>query len=46
MIEYLDSAADVIALKITGRLSRDEIIGTTERIERAFAKSEKTHLFV
>ena len=46
MIEYLDSAPDVIALRITGRLSRDEIMGTTERIERAFAANEKTHLFV
>jgi len=46
MIKYLNSAPDVIAVRIEGRLSRDELKGTTERIERAFAKNEKTHLFV
>lgn len=46
MIECLDSAADVIALRISGRLTRGEILGTTGRIERAFAANEKTHLFV
>ena len=46
MIDYLETAADVIALRISGRLSRDEIMGTSDRIERAFAANEKTHIFV
>lgn len=46
MIEFLDSAPDVIALRITGKLARNEIMATTERIERAFGINEKTHLFV
>jgi hypothetical protein len=46
MLEYLESAPDVIAVRISGRLSRDEIMGTTDRIERSFAANEKTHIFV
>jgi hypothetical protein len=45
MIEYLESAADVIAIKVSGKLSRDEIMDTSTRIERAFAANGKTHIF-
>ena len=46
MLEYLDSAADVIAVRIEGKLSRDELMGIVDRLERAFAANEKTHIFV
>ena len=46
MFDYLDSAPDVIAVRVEGRLSRDEILDLVARIERAFAGNEKTHLFV
>ena len=46
MFDYLDSAPDVIAVRVEGRLSRDEIMDLVARIERAFAGNEKTHLFV
>jgi len=46
MIEYLNSAPDVIAIKVSGRLSRDEIMETSDRIEQAFATNGKTHIFV
>lgn len=45
MLEYLDTTADVLAVRIAGRLSRDEIMGIVDRIERAFAENEKTHIF-
>jgi hypothetical protein len=45
MIEYLNSSGDVIAVRIEGRLSRDEMMGIVDLIERAFAANEKTHLY-
>jgi len=45
MLVYLNSAADVIAVKIEGRLSRDELMGIVDRLERALAANEKTHIY-
>jgi SpoIIAA-like len=39
-----DSEA-VIAVRITGKLSRDEMMGIAERIERALAEREKVHIY-
>ncbi len=46
MLDYLDSAPDVIAVRVEGRLSRDEIMELVARLERALAEHDKTHLFV
>lgn len=45
MIEYLESPADVIAVRIEGRLSREELMETATRIEHAFASNDKTHIY-
>lgn len=46
MIEYIQSSEDVIALRITGRLMREELDGITTRVEQSLAANEKTHIFV
>jgi hypothetical protein len=46
MIEYLPSTGEVIALKISGRLLREELEEIVARVEASLAKYEKTHLFV
>jgi len=46
MIETIKSAADVIALKITGTLTRDELEQVTDRLEKSLAEREKTHVYV
>lgn len=45
-IEILPSAADVIALRIRGRLDHDEMERMIDMIERSFAEHDKTHFFV
>jgi hypothetical protein len=46
MIEFIDSADDVIALKVSGKLMRDELEEVTARLERSFADHAKTHVYV
>jgi len=46
MIEYISSNPDVIALRIGGRLERDELEDITARVEKSLAENEKTHIFV
>ncbi len=46
MIDYLKSAADVIALRIAGRMSRDETMEIADRLERSLAERDKTHIYV
>jgi hypothetical protein len=46
MIEYIPSSKDVIALKITGKVTRDELDEITTRVETSLAAHEKTHIFV
>jgi hypothetical protein len=46
MIEYFPSGDDVIALKITSRLTREELDEIATRIEKSLAGHEKTHIFV
>lgn len=46
MIEPIPSSMDVIALKITGKLTRQELDEITTRVESSLAANEKTHIFV
>lgn len=45
-IEILPSAADVIALRIRGRLDHDEMERMIDMIERSISEHDKTHFFV
>lgn len=46
MIQAIESSDDVLAIKITGKLIRDELLGLIERLERSLEQREKTHIFV
>lgn len=46
MIQDIESSADVIAIKITGRLMHDEMRQLMDRIERSLAERDKTHVFL
>jgi len=46
MIEFIKSADDVIALKITGKLMREELEKATALLEESLAAREKTHVYV
>ena len=45
MITMLESSADVVAARIDGRLTRDDLETYISRIESALEANEKTHLF-
>lgn len=46
MLEMLESGEGVIALKITGRLEREELERVTALLEASLAARAKTHIFV
>ncbi|OAN64950.1 STAS/SEC14 domain-containing protein [Sphingomonas sp. TDK1] len=46
MFEFIDSADDVIALSISGKITTAELDAIMDRLEPALAKNEKTHVFV
>ena len=46
MLEFLESADDVIAIKIGGKLTRAELEETTRRVEQSLQENETTHIFV
>src|SRR6476646_4589164 len=46
MIEFIESAEGVIALKITGTLERDELERATSLLEPSLNAREKTHVYV
>lgn len=46
MFEFIDSADDVIALSISGKITTAELDAIMGRLELALAKNEKTHVFV
>lgn len=46
MIQSLDSSADVIAVKITGKLMHDELLALVGRLERSLDERSQTHIFV
>ena len=45
MLEYLPSNEDVIAIRCGGRLERAELEAYMDRLEAAFARRDRTHLF-
>ena len=46
MIDMLETKPDVIALKVSGKLSRHELERITELVERSLAEQDKTHIYV
>lgn len=46
MLELIDSADDVIAVKVSAKLSSDELDAILDRLEDVMARHEKTHVFV
>lgn len=45
MIEIIKSGDGIIALKVTGKLMRDEMMEVSGLVERSLAEHEKTHIF-
>ena len=46
MLEFLNSADDVIAIKISGKLTEPELAELVERVESSVAARDKTHMFM
>jgi hypothetical protein len=46
MLEMLNSAADVIAVRISGSLTEPELAELVERIETSVEARDKTHMFI
>ena len=46
MLEFLKSADDVIAMKISGKLSAAEFEALVERVESALEARDKTHMYM
>ena len=46
MIEYLPSHADVLAVKVTGKLLHDQLEAVADKVEAALEANGKTHIFV
>lgn len=46
MLELIDSADDVIALKMSGKITGTDLDAVMNRLDRAMANHEKVHVFV
>ncbi len=46
MLEFIDSADDVIAVKVSAKITGDELDAMLDRLEDVMARHEKTHVFV
>jgi stage II sporulation SpoAA-like protein len=46
MLEFIPSPDDVIALKISGRITGEDLDPIMDRLDAAMAKHEKVHVFV
>lgn len=46
MIEFIDSADDVIALKVTDKITGPDLDAIMDRLDRVMARHDKTHVFV
>ena len=46
MIEFIDSASDVIALTVSGKISGTDLDAIMDRLEAAMATHDKVHVFV
>lgn len=45
MLEYLTSSEEVIAIRCSGKLGHEEMVGYVDRIETSIAARDKTHLY-
>ena len=46
MIELIDSADDVIALRVTGKITGNDLDAIMDRLDEVMAAHEKVHVFV
>jgi hypothetical protein len=46
MLEFLNSAADVIAVRISGKLTEPELAELVERVETSVTARDQTHMFM
>lgn len=46
MLEFLDTAPDVIALKIGGKITGEDLSAIMDRLEPSLASAGATHVFV
>ena len=46
MLELIDSPDDVIALKISGRITGEDLAPIMDRLDAAMERHEKVHIFV
>ena len=46
MLEMIDTAGDVLALKIAGKITGADLDAVMDRLERALRRHDKVHLFI
>ena len=46
MLEFIDSADDVIALKVSDKITGSDLDAILDRLDGVMAKHDKTHVFV
>jgi len=46
MIEFIDTADDVVALKIGRRITSEDLDAAMDRLDRAFSIADKVHVFL
>lgn len=46
MLDFIDSADDVIAVRVADRISGDELTTIMDRLDGAMARHDKVHIFV
>jgi hypothetical protein len=46
MLELIETRDDVLAVTISGQITGDDLATTMERLEEAFARHDKVHVFV
>lgn len=46
MLEFIDSPADVIAIRMTGKIRGEDLNAVMGRLDQAMAAHEKLHVFV
>lgn len=46
MFEFIDSADDVVAVKVAERITGEDLTAIMDRLEQAMAKHDKVHVYV
>ena len=46
MLEWIETPDDILAMKITGRITGDDLDPVMDRLDAAMAKHDKVHVFV